>query len=297
MQQTTQVASGDITLQVVTYGDPQRTPVVLIHGYPDNHRVWQGVARPLADRYFVITYDVRGAGASSVPARRSDYRLAALVEDLQAVVDQVIPGRAFHLAGHDWGAIQGWEAVATVTLQPRILTYTTISGPCLDHVGYLIRRKATSLSLADKAKVVRQILSSWYIIAFHVPMLAPVAWQTGLGNWWPRYLEKREGVSERSVNPSQAQDGRFGIQLYRANIFQKLMRPEKRYAACPVQVILPTRDNYVGEQLFDGLEEWVPELTRSTINAGHWVLLSNPEETAERIRGFIEQQATKPIAA
>lgn len=297
MQQTTQVASGHITLQVVTYGDPQRTPVVLIHGYPDNHRVWQAVAQQLAQQYFVVTYDVRGAGASSVPANRSDYRLAVLMEDLRAVVDQVIPGRTFHLAGHDWGAIQGWEAVTTAPLRPRILTYSAISGPCLDHVGCLIRRKTTSLSLSDKAKVIRQILSSWYILAFHVPMLASIAWQAGLGSKWPTYLERREGVREAAPNPTQAQDGRYGVQLYRANIFQKLMRPEKRYAACPVQVILPARDNYVGGQLFDGLEEWVPELTRSTINAGHWVLLSDPGVIAERIGEFIEQQVTKPVAA
>lgn len=32
---TTRVASGNVNLHVVMYGDSKKTPIVLVHGYPD----------------------------------------------------------------------------------------------------------------------------------------------------------------------------------------------------------------------------------------------------------------------
>ncbi|MFP4596292.1 alpha/beta fold hydrolase, partial [Ralstonia sp.] len=59
------VQSGDVTLAVKTWGDPARPTVVLVHGYPDNSEVWHEMAPLLARDYYVIAYDVRGAGQSS----------------------------------------------------------------------------------------------------------------------------------------------------------------------------------------------------------------------------------------
>ncbi|SFL81517.1 SDR family oxidoreductase [Marinobacter zhejiangensis] len=287
MQNSTQVNNGGVTLNVVTYGDARKVPIVLVHGYPDNHTVWKPVAERLAGKYFVITYDVRGAGASSVPKKQADYRMALLSDDLRAVVDAVIPDQPFHLAGHDWGSIQSWESVTAGPLKQRILSYTTISGPCLDHMGYWMRNKTLNLSPAAKAKVIKQLVSSWYIGFFHLPVLAPAAWQGGLDKLWPHYLRHREQVSEPEQNPTQEKDGRNGVQLYRANFRSKLLNPEARPADCPVQLVVPTRDNYVGTHLFDELHEWVPALYRRDINANHWVPLSHPDRIAQWIGEFV----------
>ncbi len=48
MTTTTTVASQGINLQVYTFGESSKPPVVLVHGYPDNHSVWQPVAKRLA---------------------------------------------------------------------------------------------------------------------------------------------------------------------------------------------------------------------------------------------------------
>ncbi|WP_197522084.1 TetR/AcrR family transcriptional regulator, partial [Mycobacterium gordonae] len=57
-------ASDGVTLAVHRYTDidPARPTVLAIHGYPDNHHVWDGVAELLCGRYNVVAYDVRGAG-------------------------------------------------------------------------------------------------------------------------------------------------------------------------------------------------------------------------------------------
>ena len=86
---STVTASDGVALAVHAYTDidPQRPTVLAVHGYPDNHRLWDGVAEHLAGRYNLVAYDVRGAGESGRPARRSGYRFDQLTSDLGTVID------------------------------------------------------------------------------------------------------------------------------------------------------------------------------------------------------------------
>src|SRR5690606_3961017 len=135
-QEPTRIVRGDgIDLAVYEAG-PEGAPVLLlVHGYPDDHSVWDGVVASLADRYRVVSYDVRGAGRSGVPRARSEYALEHLVADAEAVIDAVSGGRAVHLVGHDWGSIQSWEVVTEPRMRSKIASFTSLSGPCLDHVA------------------------------------------------------------------------------------------------------------------------------------------------------------------
>jgi len=171
------VHSGRVKLAAYTRGNPDHTPVVLVHGYPDDSSTWDHVAEQLARDHFVVTYDVRGAGQSDRPKRVRDYSLEKLSEDLVAVLDHVVPGRAVHLVGHDWGSIQTWESVTAPHLQYRILSYTTLSGPCLDHAGHWMQSRLLSTDPDSLKKAVKQLGSSWYIMMFQLPLLAPTVWR------------------------------------------------------------------------------------------------------------------------
>ena len=61
-------------LYMKTWGD-EKPALVLVHGYPDNQEVWEPVIQELIQDFYIVTYDVRGAGQSSIPARIHDYRL------------------------------------------------------------------------------------------------------------------------------------------------------------------------------------------------------------------------------
>ena len=78
-------------------------------------------------------------------------------DDLQAVVDTLIPGREFHLIAHDWGAIQSWESVTGEPLQNRIRSYTSISGPSLDHAGHWVQRRLRAGTAEGYSAVARQL--------------------------------------------------------------------------------------------------------------------------------------------
>ena len=114
------VQSGDVALAVKTWGDPARPTVVLVHGYPDNSEVWHEMAPILARDYYVIAYDVRGAGQSSAPKGMRNYTFARLTDDFIAVIDALSPSKPVHLIAHDWGSIQSWEFVTEERLRGRI---------------------------------------------------------------------------------------------------------------------------------------------------------------------------------
>ena len=81
-------------------------PLLLLHGYPNNHVLWHAVAAKLAQRYHVVCPDLRGYGDSSLPdpgARLINYSHRVMAEDMIEVMEQLGHQR-FFLIGHDRGA-------------------------------------------------------------------------------------------------------------------------------------------------------------------------------------------------
>ncbi|GAA2748284.1 SDR family oxidoreductase [Kitasatospora cinereorecta] len=283
------VHSHGLPLAVYEQGDPAHPTVVLVHGYPDTHAVWDDVAADLAADHHVVRYDVRGAGASGVPAGRHEYRLELLGADLLAVADAVSPDHPVHVVAHDWGSVQSWEAVTTPGARQRIASYTTMSGPCLDHMGHWIRHRLRRPTPRHLRQLLVQGLHSWYITAFHLPVLAPATWRLWLARAWPRVLRDLEAVRPRPGHPQATlkQDAVRGIELYRANMRPTIRRPRERHTDVPVQLITLRRDHYVSDFLSDGLERWAPKLTRRSLDATHWsALLEKGATVAGMVRDF-----------
>lgn len=288
------VASGDVTLALYAWGKVRKgqAPIILVHGYPDSARVWHATAEILAVNHRVYAYDVRGAGHSSRPTKTADYTLDHLMADLDAVIDAVSPDQPVHLVGHDWGSIQCWEGVTSPTQQSRIATYTSISGPSLDHAGDWLRRRLRQPR--QWSQLARQFGHSWYAMLFQLPGLAPAVWRYGLDRRWPGIVSRLEGI-EPDASPTQGEDGRWGVELYRANFPARLARPRPRPTDVPVQLIVPTRDPFMVQEIWDDLPHWVPNLTRREIDAGHWLPLTEPAFLADCIDTFILTQP-EPVA-
>lgn len=282
------VNSGDVQLAVYSWGTPGSKPtVVLVHGYPDAASVWKASAELLAERYHVVAYDVRGAGRSSRPAQTAAYDLEHLVNDLAAVVDAVSPDRPVHLVCHDWGSIQCWEAVTTDSMAGRIASYTSISGPSLDHAGYWIMQRLKSGSPEKLAQVARQLAHSWYVGMFHLPVLAPAMWKLGMDKLWPVFLQKVEGITAEP-SETQADDGSTGVKLYRANFAKRVLNPQVRRTDLPVQLIVPTGDKFMVREIWDDLPQWAPNVWRREVHAGHWLQVSDPQRVADWAAEFID---------
>jgi short-subunit dehydrogenase/pimeloyl-ACP methyl ester carboxylesterase len=281
-------ATDGVRLAVHAYTeiDRQRPTILALHGYPDNHHVWDGVAAKLADRanhhrYNFVAYDVRGAGESSTPTDRSGYRLPQLVADIAAVID-ALGVDAVHLIAHDWGSIQAWAAVTDDSVMNRVASFTSISGPHLNYAGKFLRSARTPRAVADVAK---QILASSYIWFFLSRGAPELAIRTGAT---PKVFETVERIgrsSTRSQHRAQyrsRKDYLNGVNLYRANMPAPILAPPAQLppTSVPVQVLVARKDYFVSPALqrFTGS---IPQGGRIVqIEGGHWVVASRPDVVA-----------------
>lgn len=248
-------------LAVYEDGPADGAVVVLVHGYPDNASVWDGVVAALAQRFRVVRYDVRGCGESLAPVERDGYLMSLLVGDLVAVVRSV-SARPVHLVAHDWGSIQGWAAVAG---EPGLFaSFTSVSGPDLGHIQDWMRR-------ARWRDVVRQVAHSWYIGAFQLPLLPELIWRLPP-------LRRKFSASYR--------DARNGVELYRANIGRRREAP--RRVSVPVQQLALTEDPYVTPAILEGADPWCERLWRRRLAAGHWAVREEPALVARMVSEFVD---------
>jgi haloacetate dehalogenase len=80
-------------------------PILLLHGFPETHLMWRGVAPRLARRFTVVCADLRGYGRSGCPASTPDhgpYAKRAMAADLVIAMERLGFSR-FSVAGHDRG--------------------------------------------------------------------------------------------------------------------------------------------------------------------------------------------------
>ncbi|TMR95278.1 SDR family oxidoreductase [Nonomuraea basaltis] len=281
------VESGDVRLALFEDGDPADPTVLLLHGYPDTHRVWDEVVARLRDRFHVVRYDVRGTGASTAPRDRRDYGLDRLMDDLCAVLDSVGKPKV-HLVGHDWGSLQGWEAAGRPGVRERVASFTSVGGPGLRQTAHFVRH-------GRRRDVAAQLARSWYIGAFLAPVVPELAWRSLV----PLLLDRRlraEGAVPRAGHPAETllRDGRNGLWLYRRNMRGASLRARTRSAAgedprvpgVPVQLVEAARDTFVTPALLASIGRWAPRLWHRKIMAGHWAHRSHPDLVAGMIAEF-----------
>jgi len=275
MTQRYATSSDGVRIAVHESGSPSAPVLVAVHGYPDNHHVWDGVAAALRDDFRVVTYDVRGAGDSDKPSGRAAYAMSRLGDDLAAVLDLVSPDAPVHLLGHDWGSIQLWDPVSDPRFADRVSTFTSISGPSLDHAGAWLRRRG------HQAASLRQLLASTYMLAFQLPRL-------------PEAVLRRAPVERVAGGdfPRSEADRTNGINLYRANVVQRVLRPHPPHVRLPVLVLAPAGDPYVGlATATQAPVPYVEDLTVEELPGGHWVLAEQPELVAGRVRKFVASRS------
>jgi NAD(P)-dependent dehydrogenase (short-subunit alcohol dehydrogenase family)/pimeloyl-ACP methyl ester carboxylesterase len=290
---TTVTESDGVVLAVHAYTgiDPGRPTILAIHGYPDNHHVWDAVAEQLAGQFNVVAYDVRGAGESARPADRSGYRFPQLVSDIGAVIDS-LGVDAVHLLGHDWGSIQGWAAVTDDTVSGKVASFTSISGPHLHYAGTFLRSGRTPRAVADVAK---QLAASGYIWLFLCPGVPEVLFRSRLGVKLVdgfEHIGRSSSRAQRRAVPRSSADYLNGLNLYRANMPAPFVAPGAHLpqTTVPVQVLVPRKDIFVTPALqrFTGS---IPAGGRVVaIEGGHWVVTSRPDVVARLTSEWIERR-------
>jgi pimeloyl-ACP methyl ester carboxylesterase len=96
-----QIEARGLSLSVNTYGQPDRPPLVLIHGWMDCADSWQFVLEELQQDWYVIAPDQRGFGRSEW--QDGGYWFPDYLADLEVILDQLVGDQPVNLVGHSLG--------------------------------------------------------------------------------------------------------------------------------------------------------------------------------------------------
>jgi pimeloyl-ACP methyl ester carboxylesterase len=262
---------------VTDAGPAEGDVFVLLHGYPENRTSWQGVTPLLTDAgYRVLAPDQRGYSPRARPLRRRDYRTDEPVADTLALVDASGADRV-HLVGHDWGGAVAWAFAAAHP--DRLHTVTSLTTP---------HPKAFLASMVRSA----QLLHSWYMVFFQLPVLPEQAFTPRMENRLRRALAKTglpADAIDRYVTPLKEPDAaRAAINWYRGAPLSK--RSEGRITV-PTLYAYATGDVFLCRKAADLTGNYVDAPYRYEVLDGrtHWL----PEEAPDEVtRLLIEHAAT-----
>jgi pimeloyl-ACP methyl ester carboxylesterase len=252
-------------------------PVLLVHGFPDDHFVWRyQVPALVAAGYRVIAPDTRGCGDSDMAKQTQDYKLPRLVADLVAILDALAIDRV-KLVGHDWGAVIAWAFAAKHP--ERVTQFAALS------VGHAASYAAGPLE---------QKLKGWYVVMFQLRGFAErliKAW-----NWafFRRFTDHHPELAHWTAQLGRPGRLTAGINYYRAN-FGLLLRPDRAKVKVPVLGIYSDGDRYLAEAQMRDSAAFVtaPFRYERIAGAGHWLQIDAPDRVNALLLDFFARDLTQ----
>jgi NAD(P)-dependent dehydrogenase (short-subunit alcohol dehydrogenase family)/pimeloyl-ACP methyl ester carboxylesterase len=289
-QQFVESADG-VRIAVYEEGNPDGPTVVLVHGFPDSHVLWDGVVPLLADRCRVIRYDNRGVGMSSAPKKVAAYGMERFADDFAAVTGELSPGGPVHVLAHDWGSVGIWEYLTRPGAGDRVASFTSVSGPSQDQlVGYIFGGLRRPWRPRTFARALSQALRLTYMVLFSVPVLAPLVLRLALSLPAIRRNIVGDVPADRIHHSDKlARDAAHSVKTYPANYFRSFARKRPiPVIDVPVQLIVNTEDPFVRPYGFEHTARWVPRLWRRDVKAGHFSPMSHPQVMAAAVHDFAD---------
>ena len=284
--------STGVTLNVALAGPEDAPPVILLHGFPESHRTWRGVAPLLEDDFRLIMPDQRGFAGSDRPLDVDEYETDKLIGDIFALAEALGVER-FALVGHDWGGAIAWPAA--MRNDPRLTKLAIVNAP-----HPLIFQK----SLIEDAD---QRAASQYINWFRVPGAEKAIEAMGFEAFFQKtFLSHVElaSVSEEEKQQYIAEWSQPGGMLPMLNWYRatKLIVPPPGATVAvpdfllrafpkihvPTLVVWGMKDPALLPLQLEGLEALVDNLTVVKLpDAGHFAPWEAPDQVASALRDFL----------
>ena len=281
-----------VTLNVGLAGNPDNPPLILLHGFPESHRTWRGVAPLLADDFYLVMPDQRGFAASDRPSDVDAYATDTLIDDIFALADALAIER-FTLVGHDWGGAISWPAA--LRNDPRLTRLAIVNAP-----HPVIFQKSLVEDRDQRA-------ASQYITAFRTPGFESAVEAMGYDTFFEKnfrnHIELREIADEEKAQyiADWSQPGGMTPMLnwYRAS---KVVVPPPGITVpmpdwvlnafptvkVPTLVIWGMRDKALLPIQLEGLDRLVDDLRIVRLpEVGHFAPWEAPQQVADALRGFL----------
>jgi pimeloyl-ACP methyl ester carboxylesterase len=262
--------------------------MVMLHGFPEFWYSWRHQIPVMAERFRVVAPDMRGYNQTEKPVGVGNYRLSALMEDVQGLIN-VLGESSAVLVAHDWGGGVAWPFAAYYPHMVDRLIILNCPPPAV-LMRHLLKNRA-------------QLRRSYYMFLFQLPFL-PEAFMRAHDyeiiarafRGWSIDKSAFSGYDIAMFKTAAAKPGALtgGINYYRAAFRQFLVSQRQgegkgAKVRCPTLVIWAEDDKALGKELtydfhyeIEGPLEikYVPECS-------HWVQQERPEVVNAYMREFL----------
>jgi pimeloyl-ACP methyl ester carboxylesterase len=268
---------GNIFVREIPGDDP---PIVLMHGFPDDHNIYDRLL-PLLSPRRAVAFDWRGYGRSE-RAELGGFSSQEHAAELEALLDQLGIDRAV-LVGHD---ASGPDAVAFTIAHPQRVTHLVLLNTIFGHLP--------SLKLPEMIRLLAD------------PALAPLAdaminddaqrlWllQFTADHWGMGALDP-QGIAVQSILPeffgnADQPDALPAIRAWTARLFDSLSEQDKlvdtgalRDLEVPVSIIFGGSDRYLDTSLAREIAGLFTDPSLHVVpDASHWPQHDQPQLVAD----------------
>ena len=123
----------DINFRVKNNNNASENAILFLHGFPQTHAMWAGIADKLPESYPIICSDLRGYGNSEKPRGAENFSFRHMAEDQFQLMSH-LGFEKFHIVGHDRGgrvahrmALDDTDRIKTITLMDIVPTELLLS--------------------------------------------------------------------------------------------------------------------------------------------------------------------------
>ncbi|MCC5811790.1 MAG: alpha/beta hydrolase [Ectothiorhodospiraceae bacterium] len=266
-------------------------PLLLLHGYPQNHVMWHAVASQLRDHFTLVIPDLRGYGESKGPEpdpAHLRYSKRTMAQDMVEIMT-VLGYEQFLLTGHDRGGRVGYRLA-------------------LDHPERVLRFAA--LDIIPTLEVWERMNKDVAMRTYHWPFLAQPAPlperlighdpEFYLRHLLARWAGRREALTEPvvaeyirhfhkpSVIEATCEDYRAGATVDLEH--DRADRDAGRRIQCPTLVVWGK--GFLSGQARSPLDvwrAWAKDVREVALDCGHFVAEEQPDACAAALRNFFSE--------
>lgn len=263
------------------------SPILLLHGFPQDHSCWYRIAPALAQDHTVIVCDLKGVGESRAAAggeRGEGYSKREIAEELVQTMAQV-GHRRFAVLGHDRGARVAYrmaldhpdevERLAVLNIIPTVEQFERMTpDTALDYWPFLLLAQAPPfaerLLAADAEHVVRHIMATWSADPASID---------------PPAIERYVRAFTPDTISAWCAEYRAAFHLDRDIDAED--REAGRTIRCPLLVHWGAEEDAMSDGPLPIWRRWADDVHGGPIPSGHFIAEEAPDEVVMSLRGFL----------
>lgn len=239
--------------------------IVMLHGWPDTHRLWDATVAHLQSSYRCIRFTWPGFEGTKPRRAHSIDELVAL---LKRVIEHTCPGEKIILMAHDWGCLFGYQfAMRHPELVSRIV------GVDVGDAGSRAHRQV----MTWKPMAMVLAYQGWLALAWALDRTLDPWLGTTLGDRMTRHMAARMRCPSDPQHINVGMCYPYFIQWTGAHGGYRRGLPFK--PQCPMLFIYGRRKPFQFHS-----QQWVDELNARPgsralkFDTGHWVMTARPVE-------------------